>query len=109
MRTEMLTGQYLDMTGETLPYCDADNAQKVNRFKTAAYTIERPLHIGAACANASPERSSHKERLLTHTCVLSPMFVKSPEHATISSRTSCGEGDFVWLIQQVLPTLNYVA
>ena len=55
MRTEMLTGQYLDMTGETLPYCDADNAQKVNRFKTAAYTIERPLHIGAACANASPE------------------------------------------------------
>lgn len=55
MRTEMLTGQYLDMTGETLPSCDADNAQKVNRFKTAAYTIERPLHIGAACANASPE------------------------------------------------------
>lgn len=55
MRTEMLTGQYLDMQGETLPYCDAENAWRVNRFKTAAYTIERPLHIGAACAGASPE------------------------------------------------------
>ena len=54
MRTEMLTGQYPDMQGETLPYCDADNAWRVNRFKTAAYTIERPLHIGAACAGASP-------------------------------------------------------
>ncbi len=27
----------------------------MNRFKTAAYTIERPLHLGAALAGASAE------------------------------------------------------
>ncbi len=55
MRTEMLTGQYLDIHGETLPTVDADNARRVNRFKTAAYTIERPLHIGGACAGMSSQ------------------------------------------------------
>ena len=28
---------------------------RVNRFKTAAYTVERPLHLGAALAGARPE------------------------------------------------------
>src|SRR5699024_9883370 len=28
-------------------------SDSVNRFKTAAYTIERPLHLGAAIAGAS--------------------------------------------------------
>ena len=28
---------------------------RVNRFKTAAYTVERPLHLGAALAGAGPE------------------------------------------------------
>lgn len=55
MRTEMLTGQYLDINGETNPTVDADNACRVNRLKTAAYTIERPLHIGGACAGMSTE------------------------------------------------------
>lgn len=55
MRTEMLTGQYLDINGETSPTVDADNARRVNRLKTAAYTIERPLHIGGACAGMSPQ------------------------------------------------------
>lgn len=54
MRSEMLTGQYLDIKGETLPSVDLTNARRVNRFKTAAYTIERPLHIGGACAGMTP-------------------------------------------------------
>ena len=28
---------------------------RINRFKTAAYTVERPLHLGAALAGAGPE------------------------------------------------------
>lgn len=55
MRTEVLGGQYLDVlhqsTGDTSPRA----ALQVDRYKTAAYTVERPLHLGAAIADASPE------------------------------------------------------
>ena len=30
-------------------------ALQIDRFKTAAYTVERPLHLGAAIAGAAPE------------------------------------------------------
>ncbi|MBT2405887.1 MULTISPECIES: polyprenyl synthetase family protein [unclassified Streptomyces] len=52
MRTEVMLGQYLDLqaTGELSD--DVDATLLVNRFKTAKYTIERPLHIGAALAGA---------------------------------------------------------
>jgi geranylgeranyl diphosphate synthase, type I len=55
MRTEVLGGQYLDVlfqaTGDPSPRA----ALQVDRFKTAAYTVERPLHLGAAIAGAGPE------------------------------------------------------
>ncbi|CAM5304236.1 polyprenyl synthetase family protein [Streptomyces griseomycini] len=52
MRTEVMLGQYLDLraTGELTD--DVDAALTVNRYKTAKYTVERPLHIGAALAGA---------------------------------------------------------
>jgi geranylgeranyl diphosphate synthase type I len=56
MRTEVLGGQLLDVslgTGVTGSGALAD-AMTVNRFKTAAYTVERPLHLGAALAGAPP-------------------------------------------------------
>ncbi|MBT2448529.1 polyprenyl synthetase family protein [Streptomyces sp. ISL-43] len=55
MRTEVMLGQYLDLraTGELSD--DVDATLVVNRFKTAKYTIERPLHIGAALAGADEE------------------------------------------------------
>ncbi|WP_033253270.1 polyprenyl synthetase family protein [Kitasatospora phosalacinea] len=55
MRTEVMLGQYLDLraTGELSD--DVDATLTVNRYKTAKYTIERPLHIGAALAGAGPE------------------------------------------------------
>ena len=37
------------------PATQAADAMRVNRFKTAAYTVERPLHLGAALAGAGPE------------------------------------------------------
>lgn len=52
MRTEVLGGQYLDIAGEVAADESVEAAMRVNRFKTAAYTIERPLHIGAVLAGA---------------------------------------------------------
>lgn len=55
MRTEVLGGQLLDITVEASGDSRVGVAEKVNRYKTAAYTIERPLHIGAAIAGAGDD------------------------------------------------------
>lgn len=52
MRTEVIGGQLLDIMLESLGSESVEMANRVNRFKTAAYTIERPLHLGAALAGA---------------------------------------------------------
>lgn len=52
MRTEVIGGQLLDMMLESLGSESVDMANRVNRYKTAAYTIERPLHLGASLAGA---------------------------------------------------------
>ncbi|MFE0062886.1 polyprenyl synthetase family protein [Streptomyces sp. NPDC059003] len=54
MRTEVMYGQYLDLlaTGHLLG--DVGIPLAVIRYKTAKYTAERPLLIGAALADASP-------------------------------------------------------
>ncbi|MFF6782687.1 polyprenyl synthetase family protein [Streptomyces sp. NPDC012510] len=55
MRTEVLCGQLLDLTAEVGRDEDIDTALRVDRYKTASYTVERPLHLGAAIAGADPE------------------------------------------------------
>lgn len=55
MRTEVLGGQYLDIANEVAADESVEAAMRVNRFKTAAYTIERPLHLGAALAGADAD------------------------------------------------------
>ena len=52
MRTEVIGGQLLDISLEAAGSEDPTLANSVNRYKTAAYTIERPLHLGAAVAGA---------------------------------------------------------
>ncbi|MGE3287961.1 MAG: polyprenyl synthetase family protein [Pseudonocardia sp.] len=52
MRTEVLAGQYLDVLHQAASDTSAAGALRVNRYKTAAYTVERPLHLGAALADA---------------------------------------------------------
>ncbi|AZK93964.1 MULTISPECIES: polyprenyl synthetase family protein [Streptomyces] len=52
MRTEVMYGQYLDVTATGTPTADVGRALAICRYKTAKYTIERPLHIGAALAGA---------------------------------------------------------
>ncbi len=55
MRTEMLGGQYLDLLHQATGDTSARAALQVDRFKTAAYTVERPLHLGAAIAGADAD------------------------------------------------------
>ena len=52
MRTEVIGGQLLDIALEAAANESVEMANNVNRYKTAAYTIERPLHLGAAIAGA---------------------------------------------------------
>ncbi|MFE0062889.1 polyprenyl synthetase family protein [Streptomyces sp. NPDC059003] len=54
MRDEVLYGQYLDLQSSARPDDDLATALRVILFKTAKYTIERPLHVGAALAGAPP-------------------------------------------------------
>ncbi len=49
-KTEVTIGQYLDVVGQFKGADDMNAAMQVLRFKSAKYTIERPLHIGAALA-----------------------------------------------------------
>ncbi|ATE53054.1 polyprenyl synthetase family protein [Actinosynnema pretiosum] len=55
MRTEMLAGQYLDVLTQARGDASADAALRIDRLKTAAYTVERPLHMGAAIGGGSAE------------------------------------------------------
>jgi geranylgeranyl diphosphate synthase type I len=55
MRTELMSGQYLDLLEQVRGDITHDRAETVIRFKSAKYTIERPLHMGAAIAGASLE------------------------------------------------------
>ncbi len=50
MRTEVLGGQLLDVITESRGDETSETAMRVNRFKTAAYTVERPLQLGASAA-----------------------------------------------------------
>ncbi|MBE1588570.1 polyprenyl synthetase family protein [Nonomuraea angiospora] len=55
MRTEVISGQYLDVLAQLRSGASVDEALTVIRFKTAKYTVERPLQIGGALAGASLE------------------------------------------------------
>lgn len=52
---EVMAGQYLDVVEQVSGASTVDRALRVARFKAAKYTVERPLHYGAALAGSSPE------------------------------------------------------
>ncbi|MFD9535381.1 polyprenyl synthetase family protein [Streptomyces sp. NPDC060010] len=52
MRTEVMYGQYLDVVAAGRPTSDMERAMAIVHYKTAKYSVERPLHIGAALAGA---------------------------------------------------------
>jgi len=51
-RAEVIAGQFLDVSVQARGRADVDTAMTVLRYKSAKYSIERPLHIGAALAGA---------------------------------------------------------
>lgn len=53
MRTELMAGQYLDLLEQVRGEITVERSATVIRFKSAKYTIERPLLMGAAIADAS--------------------------------------------------------
>lgn len=54
MRTEVMAGQYLDLVEQARAGGTADSVAQVMRFKSAKYTVERPLQLGGALAGAPP-------------------------------------------------------
>ncbi|MEU4878551.1 polyprenyl synthetase family protein [Streptomyces sp. NPDC021608] len=52
MRREIVTGQYLDLVTTGRPTDSLSTALRIARYKTTQYTVEGPLHIGAALAGA---------------------------------------------------------
>lgn len=57
-RTEVITGQFLDVSVQARGHADVATAMTVLRYKSAKYSIERPVHIGAALAGASPTQTA---------------------------------------------------
>ncbi|MFD4374830.1 polyprenyl synthetase family protein [Streptomyces sp. NPDC058486] len=53
MRGEVVKGQLLDLLEQANPR-NTEGALEVIHYKTAMYTVERPLRLGAALAGASP-------------------------------------------------------
>ncbi|WP_241005122.1 polyprenyl synthetase family protein [Nocardioides sp. zg-1228] len=55
-RNEVIAGQFLDVSVQARGRADVDTAMTVLRYKSAKYSIERPIHIGAALAGATPRQ-----------------------------------------------------
>ena len=55
IRTEVLGGQYLDIVAEASGAESIASAMSVATFKTACYTVSRPLQLGAAAAADRPD------------------------------------------------------
>jgi geranylgeranyl diphosphate synthase type I len=54
MRTELMAGQYLDMLEQVQTWPSLERARHVIQFKSARYTVQRPLVLGGTLAGASP-------------------------------------------------------
>jgi geranylgeranyl diphosphate synthase type I len=52
MRADVVGGQYLDLLEQARRTGTLEAALRVARYKAAKYTVERPLHLGAAMAGA---------------------------------------------------------
>lgn len=55
MCTELVMGQYLDMAGGARGQASAERALAIAHYKSGAYTVGHPLHMGAYLSEPSPE------------------------------------------------------
>jgi geranylgeranyl diphosphate synthase type I len=61
MRSEVMAGQYLDLLAQATGDGSVASAMRVVEYKTAKYTIERPLQLGAALAGSQPRAGSEPQ------------------------------------------------
>jgi geranylgeranyl diphosphate synthase type I len=55
LRIELNIGQYLDLLGAARGDDDLATTQRISTYKSGKYTVERPLHLGAALAGRLDE------------------------------------------------------
>ena len=55
LRLEVNIGQYLDLLGTARGEVGLEQARRIGHYKSGKYTIERPLHLGAALAGRRDE------------------------------------------------------
>jgi geranylgeranyl diphosphate synthase type I len=55
LRIELCVGQYLDLAATASGERDPAVARRIEWYKSGKYTVERPLHLGAALAGRGPE------------------------------------------------------
>jgi geranylgeranyl diphosphate synthase, type I len=55
MRVEVMCGQYLDVVEQARGGGSVERALRVARYKSAKYTIERPLHLGVVLAGGGTD------------------------------------------------------
>ena len=65
IRTEVLGGQYLDIVAEASAAESIASAMNVDTFKTACYTVTRPLQLGVAAAADRPDVQAAFDRFGT--------------------------------------------
>jgi geranylgeranyl diphosphate synthase type I len=56
MQVELMAGQYLDIHEQALASESVERSLRVARYKSGKYSIERPLHFGAAIAHKDPSK-----------------------------------------------------
>lgn len=55
LRVELCVGQSLDLVSTARATTDREVARRISTYKSAKYTVERPLHLGAALAGRLAE------------------------------------------------------
>jgi len=50
LKTELMVGQYLDLVSAARGDIDTERGRRIVLYKSAKYTVERPMHMGAALA-----------------------------------------------------------
>ncbi|AZG46577.1 polyprenyl synthetase family protein [Gordonia insulae] len=63
MRDEVFAGQFLDMLSQTQSATSKHRALQVLRFKSAEYTVARPLRLGGSLAGATPDLLDRFDRI----------------------------------------------
>lgn len=58
MRVEVLAGQLLELRAQAARDYRADTAEKILRYKTSAYTVERPVELGLELAGSASQATA---------------------------------------------------